>query len=247
MGLGHRELLFPRKGSGVHETGGTSDQEHLLAQASDNNWTRAQLRGAVTAANAPAGVRGAEADNEPEEPRADNADAEQGKAAAGEEKIHHQDPEEPEGRSEVSTHGGGLEVAQRTPKATIGADGAQVRRDPEVTGIPGAEKSRAGIADIMRDLPTHAEGVAMQIRDARAALEQLISRMRAETLPREWRKGWKQWAAINDDVRAMDELRAGMFAQFHHVDKNGNEEWWASPTDGKAPCPPAPPMTSQIE
>jgi integrase len=24
MGLGHRELLFPRKGSGVHETGGTS-------------------------------------------------------------------------------------------------------------------------------------------------------------------------------------------------------------------------------
>src|SRR5439155_1386171 len=31
MGLGHRELLFPRKGSGIHETGGTSQSIALRA------------------------------------------------------------------------------------------------------------------------------------------------------------------------------------------------------------------------
>src|SRR3989454_11986308 len=35
MGFGHRELLFPRKGSGVHETGGTSDCAAALKGAAD--------------------------------------------------------------------------------------------------------------------------------------------------------------------------------------------------------------------
>jgi hypothetical protein len=33
VGLGHRELLFPRKGSGVHETGGTSEPKTISVPA----------------------------------------------------------------------------------------------------------------------------------------------------------------------------------------------------------------------
>src|SRR5947207_6438218 len=39
-GLGHRELLFPRKGSGVHETGGTSVPEiaRVIAGLAGGHW-----------------------------------------------------------------------------------------------------------------------------------------------------------------------------------------------------------------